>query len=95
MTAADESCLDSPRAMLLTDMWGGHSNRQMRAILLESDIYNLEIPRHTTGDLQPLDVGFFRQYKILLKRLTQAAIDESHLDDITSRSGIINMNSLV
>lgn len=55
----------------------------------------LTIPKHSTDKLQPLDVAFFRQYKILIKRIMERAYLNDEPSRVTSRDGVINMNSLV
>lgn len=55
----------------------------------------LQIPKRTTAELQPLDVDFNRQYKKFVKRVTEKAIQESRVDDITNREGLMNLHSLI
>ena len=84
-----------PDLLLLADSWGGHSNVELVRDLRMRRVQMLEIPRHTTCDLQPLDVGFFRQHKKFVKRIFEAAIYANLLKNVTSREGIINMQGLV
>ena len=55
----------------------------------------LTIPPHLTGELQPLDVGFFRQLKIFIRRITEEALVNERISDITTREGIINLMSII
>lgn len=52
-----------PDLLLLSDSWRGHSSERFDSHLSHKRIQRLKIPEHTTSKLQPLDVGFFRQYK--------------------------------
>ena len=83
----------STKCLLLSDHWSGQRN---------SDIYSsvkgckrLEIPAHTTSRIQPLDVCFNRQWKLIVRHL----FDYIQLDDIASnlseRNHIICLNSLI
>lgn len=66
----------------------------MRNKLRLEKIKLMQIPKHTTGQLQPLDVGFNRQYKQLIERVTKQALLERSISDITSRRGVVNLHSL-
>lgn len=55
----------------------------------------MRIPKHTTDQVQPLDVTFNRQYKILANRINDRANMENQADRIQSRDGIINFQSLM
>lgn len=81
--------------MLVVDSWGGHSSDNFAEELLTSEIFALLIPKRTTGDLQPLDVQVFRQYKIFVKRIIEAASYEGILKDMTDRYNILTMHSLI
>lgn len=84
-----------PRVMLLTDAWSGQTNTR---IGLETRIHGarpLRIPPHTTDILQPLDVGFFRQLKIFLRRITEEALVQDRVNEISSREGAINLLSII
>lgn len=49
----------------------------------------------TTSELQPLDVGFFRHYKLLFYRLLEKAPLFDLHQEITSRLGVISLHSLL
>ena len=81
------------KSLLLSDYWPGQRS---------SDIYSsvegckrLEIPAHTTSRIQPLDVYFNRQWKLIARRI----FDHIQLDDIainlSERNNIIRLNSLI
>lgn len=55
----------------------------------------LQFPPKTTDALQPLDVGVLRQYKQLLKRVVNEAKLQGAAEEIASRAGIVNLQSLV
>lgn len=86
---------ERPRLLLLADAWGGHSSQRIADDLAGRHILELKIPKHTTGYLQPLDVNFFRQYKRFWKLLTERALYEGSIQNITSRLGVINMNGMI
>lgn len=102
----DEECLEDkkleaifackhPDVMFLADSWSGQSSANM---LIEAHIAGalpLVIPPHTTDEVQPMDVGFFRQFKKLLKRLTEEALIANRIGEVTSRDGVINIMSLI
>lgn len=81
------------RLLLLSDSWSGQTNEQVRRE--QSDMFTLVIPPHTTGTLQPLDVGFFRQLKIFIRRITEEALVLGRVADVSSREGAINLLSLI
>lgn len=81
--------------MLVIDSWGGHSSDSLAQELEDRDIFVLRIPPRTTGDLQPLDVQLFRQYKIFVKRVMEAASYEGCLRNMTDRYGIMRMHSVI
>lgn len=81
--------------LLLIDSWGGHSSDALADDLDERNIFVLKIPKHTTADLQPLDVQVFRQYKIFIKRVMEAAAYEGILRNMTDRYGIMRMHSVI
>lgn len=84
-----------PGVMLLIDSWGGHSSDSLAQELETRNIFVLRIPPRTTADLQPLDVQVFRQYKIFVKRITEAASYEGIDRDLTDRYGIMRMHSII
>lgn len=101
LQAADSACIDSPIALVIADSWPGQSNREIREFFRRNNIYYLQIPPGTTGEVQPLDVGFLRQYKILLKRIEEAALMDPRVQEQRRnepehrRYHVLNINSLV
>lgn len=92
---AAESSNRRPDILLLVDSWGGHSSDRIAAELYADNVLELRIPARTTASLQPLDVQVFRQYKILVKRIQEAASYQGLTRNITDRYGIMRMHSLV
>lgn len=84
-----------PKILLLANSWGGHSSDQHAEDLLARGIFELRIPKHTTARLQPLDVQVFRQYKIFVKRITEAASHLGIVQQVIDRYGIIRMHSVI
>ena len=91
---ADKECIKTPEVLLLADSWSGQSNENINSLLRRGGIKLLRIPERTTGQIQPLDVGFFLQYKRLIKKISMQAMYEDILPTVTSRDGIINLHSL-
>lgn len=87
--------VDRPKIMLLSDSWSGHSSERMKSTIRMLGVKPLTIPPHTTDIVQPLDVGFFRQLKIFIRRITEEAIVSDRIDEITSRDGIITLMSII
>lgn len=94
-STATTRCYNRPHTLLLLDSWGGHSSEVMQNNLRQYGIRVLLIPKKTTGDLQPLDITFMRQYKRFVKIVVEAAILNDMLTNVTSREGIINLHSLI
>lgn len=90
---AGEQCVTEPKLLLIADSWAG--NNAIAPIARPKGIKVLTVPERCTGTLQPLDVGFMRQYKLFINRITDRALQEGLLDQITTREGILNMHSLV
>lgn len=63
--------------------------------MLERGVFVFRIPPGTTDSLQPLDVQIFRQYKIFVKRVIEAASYEGTLRVYTNRFGILRMHSVI
>lgn len=83
-----------PIALLLSDAWYGTTGSRFENFLMTRRIESLNIPPGTTGDIQPLDVGFMRQYKQIFDVLKREAMRQG-IDEFDSRSGLINIHSLL
>ena len=83
------------RILIVGDAWGGNSNDDVVAEMKQIGAEFLKIPPGTTADLQPLDVDFFRQYKLFVKRIWMELqiLDRAH--EVTSRADAISMHSLI
>lgn len=85
--------------MLLLDSYGGHTNSQFSAKADELDIDIRIIPKSTTRFCQPLDVYFFRQYKVLTFKIVQCQRNRffDKIDSIKpkDRLFLIKMHSIV
>lgn len=92
---ASHTYIRRPDLLLLVDSWGGHSSERLEGYLRERRVHTLKIPPHTTGELQPLDVNFFRQYKKFVKRIVEEALYQGMIGNVTSREGVIRMHSLI
>ena len=91
--AADRHCHNNPDALVLIDAWAG--NKPITSIGRGYSIKTLTIPERTTSEVQPLDVGFMRQYKIFVNRIVNQAHFDGLIRDVTSREGIIEIHSLI
>lgn len=87
---ADESAV-----LILADAWSGHSKTSQQNDLKRIGVQMLRIPPQTTDRLQPLDVNFNRQLKIFYNRIIEEAFYQDVLSNVTSREGIINIQSLI
>lgn len=87
--------IQEDRTLILADSWSGQHNSWINQFLDSINAKLFVIPPRTTGDLQPLDVGFNRQYKLIVKRITERARLEKTVGNLTTRAGIINLQSLV
>lgn len=95
---ADETCHTVPKILLIIDCWPGQTGRgsqNMLNKLRHEGVKVMVIPPHTTARLQPLDVSFNRQAKIFVNRITFEAHSSDSIRNVTSRAGIINMQSLI
>lgn len=86
-------CLSKPKILLIADSWSG--NRAIHPIVRNEYVKTIHLPPGCTSEIQPLDVGFNRQYKLFVNRITEQAIYSQAMKRITSREGIMNMQSLV
>ena len=79
--------------LLLSDYWTGQRN---------ADIYSavkgrkrLDIPAHTTSRIQPLDVFFNRQWKVIARRVFGYVQLDNIAINLSERNNIIHLNSLI
>lgn len=84
-----------PTALVLADSWGGNLNQGVQDILTAGGVQFLQIPAGTTDQLQPCDMEIFRQWKYFLRRLTMQGHYDGLLNELTSRIGVINVQSLI
>ena len=81
------------KCLLISDYWPGQ--RDLKIYSAVQGCKRLEISAHTTSRIQPLDVNFNRQWKVLARRI----FDHVQLDDIainlSERNNIIQLNSLI
>jgi hypothetical protein len=87
--------LGEPSIVVLADSWSGHSAETMNEKLNKIGVRLLRIPPGTTDKIQPLDVNFNRQLKIFYNRIMEEAFYKDMMKDLTSREGILNVQSLM
>jgi len=85
------------KALLLSDSWSGQNNKKLYDDIesVGNHVKRIQIPQHTTSDIQPLDKYYNRQMKNFLKRLyNRVALDQL---DISLYPGQVNphLNHLV
>lgn len=86
---------DESAVLILADSWSGHSAKTQMTELKRIGARLLRIPPKTTDKLQPLDVNFNRQLKIFYNRIVEKAFYQDSLKNVTSRAGIVNLQSLI
>ena len=81
------------KCLLISDYWPGQ--RDFKIYSAVQRCKRLEITAHTTSRIQPVDVYFNRQWKVLARRI----FDHVQIDDIainlSERNNIIQLNSLI
>ncbi len=85
------------KALLLLDSWTGQSDRKIFEDLLTGDkqINILKIPPKTTSLIQPLDVYFFRQWKIMARKFFERVLLDDIDLDLKQRNNTIKLHSLI
>lgn len=87
----------SEDCLLLLDSWSGQIDPTIYDDIFVENITckQMQIPPKTTGDIQPLDRYFFRQWKYFKQKIyDRVAIDQINID-ICSRNCILKMHSLI
>ena len=88
------SIANSSRILLLSDSWPGQGDGKGIYEKIK-DCKRMEIPPKTTAKIQPLDVFFNHEYKVIARRVYDRVI----LDDIdiqmAQRNNIIRLHSLI
>lgn len=86
------------KSLLLLDSWGTHKDEDSLKAKCKKDFDIMIIPKSTTKYIQPCDVFFFRQYKIIVKRI-QEIIRKVYFEEESvkphNREFILKMHSLV
>ena len=83
----------SSKTLLLVDSFPSHANPDVYKRL--KDFSFRVIPPKITSKIQPLDVYFNRQYKMILRRIfNHVRLDDIHIN-LAERNNLIKLNSLV
>ena len=85
------------KALLLSDSWSGQNNKKLYDDIesVGNHVKRIQIPQHTTSDIQPLDKYYNRQMKNFLKRLyNRVALDQLDIS-LYERNNIIKLVSLL
>ena len=81
------------KSLLLSDCWGAQGAIEIYNKL--ANVKRLEIPKRTTSMIQPLDVYFNRQYKVIARKLYDYVRLHNMDINLAERNNIIKMNSLI
>ena len=82
--------------LLILDSWSGQTDEAMaNQIITSNKRLKICIPPKTTPLVQPLDVYFFRQYKILARKVYERVNLDSIEVDLHERNSIIKLHSLI
>jgi hypothetical protein len=86
--------LSSHKTLLISDSWSGQADQK--------DIYEsirglkrLEIPWKTTSKIQPLDVFFNRQWKVIVRKVYERVLLDEIDIHLAQRNNIIYLQSLI
>ena len=91
------SCLNpniEEKCLLLLDAWSGQKDCGIYEEVKDL-CTRLEIPPKTTEYIQPLDRYFFRQYKIMRKKIAERLQLDDLPYDLHKRENIIKLHSLI
>lgn len=81
---ANQNSTVGSRVLLLGNSWSVHNNQQIQREFLGAGARLLMIPPGTTGKIQPLDKGFFRQYRQLQEEIIRlAGLSRRALESLT------------
>jgi len=85
--------LSHSRTLLLSDSWNGQSEKHGFYNEIRG-LKRLQIPFKTTLKIQPLDVFFNRQWKVIARRLYDRILLDDMDTDVTERNNILKLQSL-
>ena len=88
-----KKCVGNQSYLLISDSWGAQGADEIYKKL--PNLRRLEIPKKTTAMIQPLDVYFNRQYKVIARRLSDHVRLHDYDINLGQRNNIIKMNSLI
>lgn len=86
--------VSSHRTLLISDSWPGQSN--ITGIYNNiNKLYRLEIPKHTTAQIQPLDLFYNNQHKYIARRMFDRVLLDGLDINLSERNCIIRSQSLI
>ncbi|CAF5070504.1 unnamed protein product, partial [Rotaria sp. Silwood1] len=88
-----EPIVQNKNYLLISDCSGGHGDDEIYEQLTSSK--RLEIPKKTTSMIQPLDVYFNRQYKVIARKIYDHIRLRNSDINLCQRNNIIKLNSLI
>lgn len=86
------------KSLLLTDSWSGQTDEFLNESLpieKKNLLATMTIPAGTTSLCQPLDVYFFRQYKVFVRRIYDEMMLESNEEEAQNRLFFLKLHSLI
>lgn len=86
--------LHSHRTLLLSDSWTGQKDGKGIYEPVK-ECKRLEIPWKTTSQIQPLDVFFNRQWKVIVRKVYQRVLLDEIDIHLAQRNNIIRLQSLI
>lgn len=81
--------------LYIADSWSGQTDSNMYYEIFGNNCNFLQIPPHCTSILQPLDVYFFRFWKLFAKRISNEVILYNWPVSLKDRNNIITMHALI
>ena len=79
----------------IADSWSGQTDQEIYENIFERKCKFISIPPHCTSLIQPLDVYFFRFWKLFAKRMYNENILYSWKIDMKQRNNIIKIHAMI
>ncbi|CAF4733169.1 unnamed protein product [Rotaria sp. Silwood1] len=86
--------ISSHRTLLIFDCWSGQGNTTGIYDNIKN-LHRLEIPKHTTAQIQPLDLFYNNQHKYIARRMFDRVLLDGLDINLSERNCIIRSQSLI
>lgn len=83
------------KIVYIADSWSGQTNSEIYENIFGNQCEFLQIPPHCTSIVQPLDVYFFRFWKLIAKKIYNEVLLHSWNVDLKQRNQIIKLHCLI